>query len=171
MQIDPTGFREVRDGTPFLVIPRRFATDVEDVWAAVTESPRMAPWVGVWDGDPATGSVDFRMTAEGEDVPAQRFDILACERPHRLEVRSGPTQDGDVPWRLSLDLSEADGMTTLLFAQSVPSAAWAASVGPGWEYYLDRLTAVETGNDLAAIVFDDYLASQQDAYREMFSGP
>ena len=27
----------------------------------------------------------------------------------------------------------------------------AAGVGPGWEYYLDRLVAAETGADIAAI--------------------
>jgi hypothetical protein len=40
-------------------------------------------------------------------------------------------------------------------------------VGPGWEYYLDRLVAAETGGDVAAIDFDrDYYPAMQEHYRE-----
>ncbi len=42
-----------------------------------------------------------------------------------------------------LDLAEVDGVTTLTFGQSLPDPAWAESVGPGWDYYLDRLVAAE----------------------------
>ena len=45
----------------------------------------------------------------------------------------------------------------------------AAGVGPGWEYYLDRLVAAETGADVAAIDFDDYYPAQSDHYRAMFA--
>ena len=44
----------------------------------------------------------------------------------------------------------------------------AAGVGPGWEYYLDRLVAAETGGDVAAIDFDDYHPAQSDYYRALF---
>ena len=64
----PTGRQEERHGETFLVFERTFRAPIQDVWAAVTESDRMARWIGVWTGDPASGAVTFRMTAEGEDV-------------------------------------------------------------------------------------------------------
>ena len=40
-------------------------------------------------------------------------------------------------------------------------------MGPGWEYYLDRLVAAETGGDLAAIDFErDYYPAMAEYYRE-----
>ena len=48
-------------------------------------------------------------------------------------------------------------MTTLAFSQPDVDPEDALSVGPGWEFYLDRLVAAETGGDLAAIDFErDY---------------
>ena len=45
----------------------------------------------------------------------------------------------------------------------------AESVGPGWEYYLDRLVAAESGGDPASLDFDDYYPSQSEHYRSAFS--
>ena len=40
------------------------------------------------------------------------------------------------------------------------------SVGPGWEYYLDRLVAAETGGDPATVDFDrDYYPAMAEHYR------
>ena len=70
----PTGRREERHGETHLVFERTFRAPIEDVWAAVTESGRLSRWIGEGSGDPASGSVTFRMTAEGDDVGAVDFD-------------------------------------------------------------------------------------------------
>ena len=97
-----TGRREERGGATYLVWERTFAQWPEQVWAAVTEPARLARWIGTWEGDPGDGAVDFRMTAEGEDCPTERYRILACDPPRRLVVESG---DGPV-WHLELDVVE-----------------------------------------------------------------
>ena len=43
----------------------------------------------------------------------------------------------------------APASTTLTFAQRVPDTATGRDVGPGWEYYLDRLVAAQAGADVA----------------------
>lgn len=164
----PTGCHEARDGHDWLVLTRTFRAPIDAVWAAVTEPDRLERWIGTWAGDPATGSVEFRMTAEGEDVQPETFTINACEPPRLLDAHS--QQEGeDTVWHLVLELTEDDGITTLTFSQSVPNAELAASVGPGWEYYLDRLVATETGGDASAVDFGDYYPAQSDDYRGLFT--
>ncbi|UFN46206.1 SRPBCC family protein [Nocardioides okcheonensis] len=173
-----TGRREERDGRTLLVIERELRAPVADVWAACTEPTRMERWIGTWSGDPASGSVTFRMTAEGDDVAAEEMDVLTCEPPHRFVVRGRTaesfSEDGSgekVVWEMGLELTEADGVTSLRFVQVlVPGATgvdMAASVGPGWDYYLDRLVAAVDGRDVAAIDWESY-ASGSAHYRQTF---
>jgi uncharacterized protein YndB with AHSA1/START domain len=164
--VPPTGRRQDRDGVAHLVLTRTFRAPVEDVWAAVTEPDRLERWIGTWSGDPASGEVLFRMTAEAADAPAERCAIEACEPPHHLVA---VTSVDDAAWRLELTLDEADGVTTLIFAQALADPEAAAQIGPGWDYYLDRLVAAETGGDVAAIDFDAYYPSQAEHYRAAFS--
>lgn len=162
----PTGYRETRDGYDVVVLTRQFPAAVEDVWAAVTEPDRLERWIGTWEGDPADGWVGFRMTAESPDASAERMWIDECDPPRRLATHSS-TPYGD--WHLALDLDEWDGVTTLTFAQRMSDPGVAADVGPGWDYYLDRLVAAETGGDVAAVDFTDYHPADSDYYRALFS--
>jgi uncharacterized protein YndB with AHSA1/START domain len=162
----PTGYRETRDGHEVVVLTRQFPAAVEDVWAAVTEPDRLERWIGTWEGDPADGWVGFRMTAESPDASAERMWIDECDPPRRLATHSS-TPYGD--WHLALDLDEQDGVTTLTFAQRMSDPGVAADVGPGWDYYLDRLVAAETGGDVAAVDFADYHPADSDYYRALFS--
>lgn len=59
-----TGTRHTRDGTDHLVLIRTFRAPIDSVWAAVTDPERLNRWIGTWDGDPASGRVNFRMTFE-----------------------------------------------------------------------------------------------------------
>lgn len=164
-----TGRRELRSGSPHVVMSRELRAPVEDVWAAVTEPERLARWIGTWTGDPATGHVEFRMLYEGDDMPPEEFHIDECEAPRRLAITTVSTyEDRVVSWILELDLVELDGVTTLTFAQSVPDPTMAHSVGPGWDYYLDRMVAAETGRDPAAIDFEDYYPALADHYKAEF---
>lgn len=174
-----TGRREQREDGEVVELERRFRAGVDDVWAACTDPARMERWIGTWSGDPASGSIEFRMTAEGEDVPAEVWDIEHCEPPHRLRVRSRDSQPFSedttaetVSWRVELELSETDGVTTLRFRQWLPAgdlaADVAASVGPGWEYYLDRLVAAVAEDDVAAVAWEGY-ESGSAHYRALFT--
>jgi len=149
----PVGRREERNGAPSVVIERTFRAPAADVWAAVTEPDRLVRWIGTWSGDPASGVVQFRMTAEGEDIAAEPVTVHECDPPRRLVLSW--SSDG-VHWHVELDLSEAAGVTTLTFAQRVPDTATGRDVGPGWEYYLDRLVTAETGGDVTAIEWSHY---------------
>jgi uncharacterized protein YndB with AHSA1/START domain len=167
MKPTATGRRVERGGATYVVFHREFRAPIDDVWAAVTEPARLERWIGTWSGDPASGSIEFRMTAEAEDAPAETHRILECDPPRRLVTESsGP--DDTTPWRLELDLAEADGVTVLTFGQRADGIP-VDSVGPGWDYYLDRLVAVHAGRDVAGVAWDDYYPSLADHYRAEFS--
>ena len=164
-----TGRRELRHGDAYVVMTRQFRAPVEDVWAAVTESDRLARWIGTWRGDPAEGEVEFQMRYEGDEAAPERFVIDECRPPRRLAITTeSPGEGEDVTWHLELDLAETGGVTTLTFAQSVPDPATAQSVGPGWEYYLDRMVVAETGGEVDAVVFDDYYPALSEHYQGEF---
>ncbi len=164
-----TGRREDRDGTAYLVFERTFRAPVEDVWAAVTAPERLERWIGTWTGDPASGSVAFRMTAEGDDVPEETIHIDACDEPTALRMRSARPDDQGLLWIWQLDLAETGGVTTLTFAQEIVDATLAESVGPGWDYYLDRLDVAESGEDPARVDFDDYVPALVGHYRDLLT--
>jgi uncharacterized protein YndB with AHSA1/START domain len=161
----PTGRLE-RDGDRLtLFVTRTFPAPIEDVWAAVTDPERMARWLGTWHGDPTTGQVKFRMGFEGEGAGEEDMAIRECDPPRVLKVTSNV---GPYVWYLDVELSEADGLTTLAFSQPDVDHEDSLSVGPGWEYYLDRLVAVETGGELPGTpdFESDYYPAMADYYRE-----
>jgi uncharacterized protein YndB with AHSA1/START domain len=173
------GRRETRSSAAHVVFTRTFAAPLEDVWAACTEPDRMERWIGTWTGDPASGEIAFRMTAEGDDVPEEVYLVEACEPPRRFVVRSRDavpfTEDGSGPrvaWQHTLELEESDGVTTLTFTQVVPEgplgADLVASVGPGWDYYLDRMVTAFGGGDPGQVVFEPYL-ERSAHYRGLFA--
>jgi hypothetical protein len=98
-------------------------------------------------------------------VPEETIHVDECEEPTRLRMRSARPDDQGLLWVWQVDLAESEGVTTLTFAQEVVDVTLAESVGPGWDYYLDRLVAAEAGEDLGAIDFDAYFPAMTGHYR------
>jgi len=143
---------------------RRYRAAPEAVWAALTEPDRMERWIGHWEGHPATGRVTFFMTAEGDDVAGEEVSIVECDPPRRF---AADTSAGDQRWHLRFELEQAaDGVTVLTFAQLL-SDDDVSTIGPGWEYYLDRLTAMLDGGDVGAVDFADYFPAMRDYFRAL----
>lgn len=165
MTLQATGRKDERDPS-WVVFTRTFRAPVEDVWAAVTEPDRLERWIGTWAGDPASGQVLFTMTAEGEGAQPVVNEIEECRPPYLLQVSF--TEEGQ-PWVLRLELLEADGVTTLDFAQRITDPELGASYGPGWEYYLDRLVTTQAGGDAGTVQWDDYFPAMSDHYRSLLA--
>ncbi len=150
----------VRDDSGLrLEFVRTYDDPVADVWSALTDPERTARWFGTWSGDPASGQVQVR-SLEDESAEGQPATILECEPPHRL-VLDLPSPDGD--WRLSATLTESGGVTTLVFTHRMAEPYDASSIGPGWQYYLDRLGAV-LAEEPVPEVWDDYYPSLRAEY-------
>jgi len=153
-----TGAVVTIDGQPHLVITRTFGSPAESVWQTFTDSDRLREWIGYWEGDPTMGHVSFFMTAEAEDPEPERYAILECDRPRRF---AGDTGAG---WHLWFELDETASVTTLSFGHRLAPGDDLGSIGPGWEYYLDRAQEAHEGRDAAAIVWDDYYPALRDEY-------
>ena len=161
MTPDPSG-RIVRNslGDLDLLLNRTFRASIDDVWASVTESGRTERWIGSWSGEAGVGrTVSLRMMAE-EGAPAEDVLIRECDAPRRLVVEF---MQGDDIWRISLDLTEADGVTALRFTMTLPEGHDVSDTGPGWEYYLDRLVADRLGESMPG--WDDYYPAQKTYYQ------
>lgn len=144
-----------------LVLTRTFRAPIEDVWASITEPERTARWFGPWRGEGGPGrTIRYSMVFEegGAEHDAE-MTIVACEPPRHLAV-SAVDEYGS--WHLEAHLSEADGVTKMRFTQHLDGKANVGDVGPGWEYYLDKLVASRAGEP--GLGFDAYHPAQKEYY-------
>lgn len=155
MTLEPSGsLHHLPDGAS-LAFQRALPFDLERVWDAVATSPGLSAWIGEFTGDPASGTVEFAMTAESPDAQPHPVEIVRCSPGHAWEVISAPQLGGI---HLAVELHAADGGTALTFSQLKIGADQVESMGPGWEYYLDRLALSLSGGDTSTIGWDPYPA-------------
>lgn len=148
-----------------VVFPRRLPMSRDHAWAAVTDPARTARWIGSWSGDPASGTVEMTMSAE-EGSPAETVEVLRCEAPNLVVVRIGP--DG---WVVTVRIEGDDDEVTISLEQDIADAESASDIGPGWDFYLDRLVEAEAGRDPEALRFSpDYHPALADHYRALLRG-
>lgn len=155
-----TGTIETIDGEENLVLTRAINAPVEEVFKNLTNSERLSRWIGHWIGDPADKTVQFYMTAEGDDIDPQPVTIDECESPRRLAV-TFPA--GDAQWHLWCDLAPTETGTLLRFGQRLAGAGNISELGPGWEYYLDRMELARLGKS-TDLAWEDYFPAQAAAY-------
>ena len=69
-----------------LVLERVLPGSIDDAWASITESDRLARWFCTWTGEPRVGAtLELTLVAEEGDATSQA-EILACEPPTHLAV-------------------------------------------------------------------------------------
>lgn len=113
-----------------------YDTDIDDLWAAVTEPARLAGWLGAVDGDLWVGgafTASFRSSWEGPG----RVDV--CEVPTRLGVtlEPGAPDQTEVEARLVV---EGERTRLIVEERGLPSDD-APDYGAGWQAHLEDLRA------------------------------
>jgi len=139
------------DGKGIVRIEDRFATDIDDLWSALTDPRRLARWYGEVEGDLRVGG-DYRarLFASGW---AGTGRIEACEPPSRLVVT---VRESDESWRMGHGAPPvdrgieatlaADGDHTILVIEvrGLPLDG-IASYGAGWQIHAENLAAYLAG--------------------------
>ena len=150
-----------------LVLTREIAATPERVWQHLVDPSLLQTWYGTFTGDPADGVVQVTMTAEPGDTGAAPFTIHACESERLLTVSSAMGED---TWMLSLAITpagegeERGGSRIALRHHEVPPAM-VEHIGPGWEWYLDRLAGALTGGRIPGMeVWDAEYMTLAPAY-------
>ncbi|HEV7949176.1 MAG TPA: SRPBCC domain-containing protein [Glaciihabitans sp.] len=160
----PNG-RVVRDADGLeLIVERSVEAPAAEVWEWLTDPDKLEQWIGRWSGHPRVGSqLSFTMTAEAGAEP-EPLTILICDRPQHFLADLGVDK-----WRIGFSLFEFGSATSVFFTQRLMNPADAGSIGPGWEFYLDRLVAAREGTP--GPLWDDYYPAFSAYYRRVASSP
>lgn len=153
-----------RDGDDLAVrLEKRYESDVDDVWSAITEPARLARWFAEVTGDLRLGG-EFLIVFDADD-PSQRTtgSILECRPAERLAVTW--CIEGEPPSTVSVDLSaDGDGALLVLEEQRLP-IRMAAGYGAGWQAYLEQLDSDLRGGEGHGAQWDQRWAELLPAYR------
>lgn len=162
----PTGRRGPDDVLSFR---RVLPLSLEDAWAAITDSDRAARWFGPWNGAEVPGPITVTMLAE-DGAPTMPGEITEVVPLDHYVLRTGPEESSWVI-TMSVEAEDAEGDTSaVMLSQQVTDPEEAAMIGPGWDYYLDRLVAAETGQDPEAITFEPaYIPGLCEHYRGLYA--
>jgi uncharacterized protein YndB with AHSA1/START domain len=155
-ELQATG-REVGDGSlpagaaKVVTLTRRYPTDADDVWDAITTPERVARWFLPVSGDLRLGgSYQLEGNAGGR--------IRACEPPRRLQLTwnmgdpEGPDDASIVDVVLEPDPDLGGTRLTLTHTAVVPPEMWdtfgPGAVGVGWDLGVLSLASHLEGRDL-----------------------
>ena len=113
-----------------------YDTDIDDLWSALTDTPRLARWVAQVEGDLRVGGAfqaTFRSGWEGHG----RVDV--CEPPRHLLVTMTPGEEEETVIEAEL---VTDGHQTRLVVEErgLPLEELAAH-GAGWQAHVEDLAA------------------------------
>ena len=141
------------DGVGVVRIEDRYDTDIDDLWAAITDPARLGRWHGQVEGDLRPGG-EFRLYIEADDND-RTGRVEACEPPRRLLVTTRETDEsyrkgqGVPPFDASIEATlTADGGQTILVieVQGMPVDK-IAFYGAGWQIHAENLAAHLAGHE------------------------
>lgn len=159
---DTTITGSLEDSGQTLVLRRQFPDSPAVLWAALTDSETLGRWFGTWTGDPTSGTVAVTMNAEPGEAHAQDYTVHRCLPERELSVSS--TSDFGT-WRLTLRVADHSSGSALEFRHEDIDHSALAQIGPGWEWYLDRLAATLGDLPLPQLAeFEAAFAPQGEAY-------
>src|SRR5690348_3586037 len=141
------------DGKGVVRIEDRYDTDIDDLWAALTDPDRLARWHGQVEGDLRPGGA-FRVYLEADDIESTGR-VEACEPPRRLLVTTRETDEsyrkgqGVPPFDAAIEATlTADGDQTILVIEvrGMPLDK-IAFYGAGWQIHAEHLAAYLAGRE------------------------
>jgi uncharacterized protein YndB with AHSA1/START domain len=130
------GTLRTEEGRASVRMEDRFATDVEDLWAAVTQPRRLARWLAEVQGEPRIGATLHARFTSGWEGPLR---IEVCEPPFRLVVTAGAGEDDETTMEAVLT-PDGDGTRLVVEERGLP-IGHVAGHGAGWHAHVEDLRA------------------------------
>jgi uncharacterized protein YndB with AHSA1/START domain len=140
-------------GAGVVRIEDRYDTDIEDLWAAMTDPARLARWYGQVEGDLRPGG-QFRLYIEASDIESTgRVD--ACEPPRRLQLSTRETDEsyqrghGVPPYDAGIEvtLTSVGDQTDLTIEIRGMPLDKIAFYGAGWQIHAENLATYLAGRE------------------------
>lgn len=132
-----------RDGKGVALMKCRYATDIDDLWTALTDPKRLARWYANVDGDLHLGG-EFTATVHGSGWDGRgRIDV--CDPPRKLVVTMWE-EEGD-EGVVTAELVADGDHTILTIERSGMSLDRAWAYGAGWQTHLEDLAVHLAGQD------------------------
>lgn len=140
------------DGAGVVRIEDTYDTDINDLWAAMTDPHRLARWYGEVDGDLRVGG-QFDLYLESAGLRAAgRVEV--CDPPQRLRVITRETDeswqqgDGVPPFDQTIEatLTGTGDQTVLVIEIRGMPTEKVAFYGAGWQIHAENLAAYLAGD-------------------------
>ena len=149
------------DGKGVVRVQDRFDTDINDLWSALTDSGRLARWMGEVAGDLRLGG-EFRARfyASGWEGTGR---VAECEPPRRLLLQT--MEPGQVDEHVIEVTLAADGdQTVLVWEERGMPLDHLAAYGAGIQVHVEDLAAYLGGRDRcdASARWNELLPGYQD---------
>ncbi|WP_028280654.1 SRPBCC family protein [Arthrobacter sp. H5] len=133
--------REV-DGVSTVHVEDVYDTDIDDLWAAVTEPARLGRWIAKVDGDLWLGGLFAASFTSGWEGSGR---IEVCDAPRHLLLTMEPGTPDEAQIEAVLT-AEAMGTRLVVEERGLP-ADEAPDHGAGWQAHLEDLRAVLEGRE------------------------
>ena len=134
---------------------RILATDVDDLWSALTDPERLARWMNVCTGDLALGGTWHALLDDGSDYAVGT--VTACDPPRSFTTSWHAIEEQPTVLTVTVD-AVPEGARLTLVHEAVQSIYY----GPGWQTYLEQLddylgaaaTSVTDPDRVAGVAWD-----------------
>lgn len=158
--------RITRDGDRYhLEYSEVYATDIDDLWSAVTTTERLSRWMATYRGDLRGGGAWEVLGSDGEVWC--RGVVTSCAPPRGFTTTWHAS--GEDPTELTVSLApDAAGTRLTLSHHGIQSIFY----GAGWQTYLELLTRGLVAPDAVLIddaAWDARFAELRPVYDEKFA--
>lgn len=150
----------IGDGVGAVRMTDVYATDIDDLWSAITEPARLVRWVAEVGGDLRVGGAFTARFTSGWSGPGR---VETCDAPHHLVVTLSPETPDQTVVEATLS-SHGDGTRLVVEERGIPLGELAVH-GAGWQVHVEDLTAHLQGREPGS--WGDRCAELTPAYREI----
>ena len=136
------------DGQGIVRIEDSYATDIEELWSALTEPRRLAHWMGEVEGDLRVGGeFRFRFFASGSEGTG-RVEVCEPSRRLMLTMRDGDPQPGQPDEEvIEVTLTGGGSQTSLVWETRGLPVNLLAAYGAGVQIHVEDLAAHLAGRE------------------------